>query len=145
MKRCFRALRDRVVVKELPLDEKTLSGRIFVPERARDIPMRGTVMAVGEGRFTESGHNIPVGVEIGETVYYGKYSGTEIQLAGSIVKVLRTDELVGVDFEAEEVPAGAWHVEVPTDEEDESCAEVVGVSAEDIQRIAGLQDEAVSA
>jgi len=115
MKRCFRAQRDRVVVKELPLDEKTLSGRIIVPERARDIPMRGVVLAVGEGRFTESGHNVPVGVEIGETVYYSKYSGTEIQLEGTIAKVLRADEVVGVYFEAEEVPAGAWHVELPVE------------------------------
>lgn len=72
----LKPLADRVLVQPAEAEEKTASG-IFIPDTAKEKPMRGTVVAVGPGKKDE-----PTTVKVGDTVLYGKYSGTEIQVEG---------------------------------------------------------------
>ena len=72
----FRPLHDRVVVRRLAAEEKTAGG-IIIPDTAKEKPQRGTVVAAGPGKKDE-----PVTVKVGDTVLYGKYAGTEIQIEG---------------------------------------------------------------
>ena len=74
----IKPLGDRVVVKPQPAEEKTASG-LFIPDTAKEKPQKGTIVAVGPGRV-ENGNKIEMTVKEGDTVLYGKYSGTEIEL-----------------------------------------------------------------
>lgn len=86
-------LDDRVVVK--PLDaEETTAGGIVLPDAAREKPQRGTVTAVGPGRLLESGERCSVSVAVGDEVLFGKYGGTEIEVDGVEVKILRESDIL---------------------------------------------------
>lgn len=87
-------LGDRVVVKPQPAEEKTASG-LFIPDTAKEKPQKGTVLAVGPGRV-ENGTKIDMTVKAGDTVLYGKYSGTEIELDGDDVLIMRETDILGV-------------------------------------------------
>ena len=90
----IKPLGDRVVVK--PQDaEETTAGGLFIPDTAKEKPMRGTVVAVGPGK-TENGTHVEMTVAEGDTVLYGKYAGTEIQLAGDDVLIMRESDILGV-------------------------------------------------
>jgi len=86
----IRPLADRVVVKPAAAEEKTASG-IIIPDTAKEKPQRGTVVAVGPGKTDE-----PMTVSEGDTVLYGKYSGTEITLDGDDVLIMRESDILGI-------------------------------------------------
>ena len=85
---------DRVVVRPEAAEEKTSSG-LFIPDTAQERPQRGTVLFVGPGQ-TENGNHVEMTVKAGDTVLYGKYSGTEIDLDGEDVLIMRESDILGV-------------------------------------------------
>jgi chaperonin GroES len=86
-------LDDRVVVE--PVDaEETTAGGIVLPDAAQEKPQRGKVVAVGPGRLLESGERASVAVEIGDEVLFGKYGGTDIEVEGVEVKILRESDIL---------------------------------------------------
>lgn len=91
----FRPLHDRVVVEPLDQDEKTAGG-IIVPDTAQEKPMRGKVLVAGPGARGEDGKLLPLEVKKGDTVLYGKYSGTEVRIDGKDVLIMRESDVMGV-------------------------------------------------
>lgn len=89
----IRPLEDRVVVEPLEAEEKTAGG-IYIPEAAKQKPQRGTILAVGPGRRTESGELIPVSVAAGDVVVYGRYAGNDVEVDGRGLKVMRESDLL---------------------------------------------------
>ena len=89
-------LADRVVVK--PLDEgEQRRGTLYIPDTAKEKPQRGEVVAAGPGRYDDKGaKRVPMEVKVGDTVLYGKYSGTEITLDGVQVLILRESDVLAV-------------------------------------------------
>jgi chaperonin GroES len=83
-------LHDRVIVKPAPAEEKTSSG-LFIPDTAKEKPQRGTVVAAGPGKKDE-----PVTVKEGDTVLYGKYAGTEIQVDGNDYLIMRESDILAI-------------------------------------------------
>ena len=89
----LRPLDDRVVVE--PVDaEETTAGGIVLPDAAQEKPQKGTVISVGPGRLLDSGQRSEVGVTAGDTVIFGKYGGTEIEVEGKEVKILRESDIL---------------------------------------------------
>ena len=86
-------LDDRVVVKPLEADEMTAGG-IVLPDTAKEKPPRGKVLAVGPGRLLDSGERCKVSVVIGDEVLFGKYGGTDIEVDGDDVKILRESDIL---------------------------------------------------
>jgi chaperonin GroES len=91
----IKPLEDRVLVKPIEAESKTASG-IFLPESAKEKPVRGEVIAIGPGKRLENGKRAEMSVRKGDTVVYGKYAGTEVELKGDKVLILREEELLGV-------------------------------------------------
>lgn len=91
----IRPLDDRLVVKPLEAETKTASG-IFLPESAKEKPTQGKVLAVGPGKLNDEGQRITLSVKKNDTVLYGKYSGSEIEVDGEKVVILRESELLGI-------------------------------------------------
>jgi len=87
-------LGDRVVVKPEPAEEKTASG-LFIPDTAKEKPQRGEVVSVGPGRV-ENGTMIDMSVTAGDTVLYGKYSGTEVTINDEELLIMRESDILGV-------------------------------------------------
>ncbi len=85
---------DRVVVRPEAAEEKTSSG-LFIPDTAQEKPQRGTVLFVGPGQI-ENGKHVEMTVKAGDSVLYGKYSGTEIALDGEDVLIMRESDILGV-------------------------------------------------
>lgn len=90
----IKPLGDRVVVKPQPAEEKTASG-LFIPDTAKEKPQKGTIVAVGPGRV-ENGNKIDMTVKEGDTVLYGKYSGTEIELDSNDLLIMRETDILGI-------------------------------------------------
>lgn len=88
-------LHDRIVVEAAVKEEKTAGG-LYLPDAAQEKPQRGTVVAVGPGKRLDSGQLAPVDVQVGETVLYGKYGGTEVSVDGKDYVILRADDVLGV-------------------------------------------------
>ncbi|MEY4185313.1 MAG: hypothetical protein RIT02_347 [Planctomycetota bacterium] len=86
-------LDDRVVVKPHEAEETTAGG-IVLPDAAREKQQRGTVIAVGPGRLLDSGLRAAVSVKVGDEVLFGKYGGTEIEIDGEDVKILRESDIL---------------------------------------------------
>jgi len=91
----LRPLQDRVIVKQTEAEEKTKSG-IYLPDAAKEKPTRGKVVSVGPGRLDDKGKPMEIPVRVGDTVYYGKYSGTEVEVDGQKFVILRETDLLGV-------------------------------------------------
>ena len=91
----LRPLQDRVIVKQTEAEEKTKSG-IYLPDAAKERPTRGKVVSVGPGRLDDKGKAMEIPVRVGDTVYYGKYSGTEIEVEGQKFVILRESDLLCV-------------------------------------------------
>ena len=91
----IRPLQDRLVVKRLAEEEKTKGG-IIIPDSAKEKPIEGEVIAVGNGKFTEEGKQRPLDVKTGDRVLFGKYSGNEIKIDGVDHLILREDDILGV-------------------------------------------------
>jgi chaperonin GroES len=86
-------LDDRVVVKPLEAEEMTAGG-IVLPDTAKEKPQRGKVLAVGPGRLLDSGERCKVSVVVGDEVLFGKYGGTDIEVDGDDVKILRESDIL---------------------------------------------------
>lgn len=91
----FRPLHDRVVVKRIESDEKTAGG-IIIPDTAKEKPQTGEVVSVGPGGRDESGKLIPIDVKKGDTVLFGKWSGTEVKIDGVEYLIMKESDIMGV-------------------------------------------------
>ena len=92
----LKPLDDRIVVKPNEAETQTASG-LVIPDTAKEKPQQGTVLAVGPGKRAESsGEVIPVGIEVGQTVLYSKYGGTEVTVAGEEVLVLNARDVLAI-------------------------------------------------
>lgn len=90
----IKPLGDRVVVEPEEAEDKTESG-LYIPDTAKEKPQRGTIVSVGPGRV-EDGKKIDMSVGEGDTVLYGKYSGTEISLGGKDLLIMRESDILGI-------------------------------------------------
>jgi len=91
----FRPLHDRVAVEPIEQEEKS-SGGVIIPDTAKEKPMQGKVLAVGDGAKGDDGKKVPLDVKEGDTVLYGKWAGTEISIEGQTVLVMRESDVMGV-------------------------------------------------
>ena len=91
----IRPLHDRVIVQRLEEGEQKIGG-IIIPDTAKEKPQQGRVIAVGKGRINDKGDVFPLDVKEGDTVLFGKYSGSEIKLDGREYLIIREDEVLGV-------------------------------------------------
>lgn len=91
----IRPLHDRVVVRRLE-EERTTAGGIVIPDSATEKPMRGEIIAVGAGKVLDNGDVRALAVKVGDTVLFGKYSGTEVKIDGKELVVMREDDIMGV-------------------------------------------------
>ncbi len=90
----FKPSADRILVKPAAAEEKTASG-LFIPDTAKEKPQRGEIVAVGPGKVAENGQVIAPQVKVGDSVLYGKYSGTEIQLDGADYLIMKESDVFG--------------------------------------------------
>ena len=90
-----RPLHDRILVKRLEEESKT-SGGLFIPDTAKEKPIRAQVVAVGNGKVLEDGTVRKLDVKAGDRVLFGKYSGTEVKIDGEEHLILREDDILGV-------------------------------------------------
>ncbi len=90
----FRPLHDRVVVKRIDEEEKTAGG-IIIPDTAKEKPMQGKVIAVGPGKRSDSGEVSPLDVKAGDTVIFGKWSGTEVTIDGQDLLIMNERDIMG--------------------------------------------------
>jgi len=91
----FRPLDDRLLIEPHEADEKTTGG-IILPDTAKEKPQRGTIIARGPGKLLDSGARGEMSVRPGDVVYYGKYSGTEIEIDGDTYVIVRENDLLAV-------------------------------------------------
>ena len=91
----FRPLHDRVVVERVESEQKTAGG-IIIPDTAQEKPMQGNVIAVGAGARDESGKIQPLDVKAGDTVLFGKWSGTEVKIDGQEYLIMKESDIMGV-------------------------------------------------
>jgi chaperonin GroES len=91
----IRPLHDRVIVKRLE-EDKTSPGGIVIPDSAAEKPIRGEVVAVGNGKVLENGQVRMLDLKVGEKVLFGKYSGTEVKVDGVEYLVMREDDIMAV-------------------------------------------------
>ena len=92
----LKPLNDRVIVSPLEADEKTAGG-VIIPDTAKEKPNKGKVIGVGPGKTLEDGKRVGLAVKAGDVVYYGKYSGTEVKVSGVEYKILREEDILGVE------------------------------------------------
>lgn len=88
-------LHDRVLVKRIE-DEPARRGGIIIPDSAKEKPQRGKVIAVGKGRVSDAGKKTPLDVKAGDLVLFGKYSGSEIQLNGEELLIMKEEDVLGI-------------------------------------------------
>ena len=91
----FRPLHDRVLVRRIQEDEKTAGG-IIIPDTAKEKPMEGEIIAVGEGNRDETGNRIALDVKEGDRVLFGKWSGTEVTVAGEELIIMKESDILGI-------------------------------------------------
>ena len=89
----LRPLDERVVVEPVEAEETTAGG-IVLPDTAKEKPQRGTVLAVGPGRLLDSGERGELSVQVGDEVIYGKYAGSDVEVDGREVKILRESDIL---------------------------------------------------
>lgn len=91
----FRPLHDRILVERVESEEVTAGG-IILPDTAREKPQQGKVIAVGPGKKAEDGKLIPMDVKAGDTILFGKYSGSDIKMEGQEYLIMREDDVLGI-------------------------------------------------
>ena len=91
----IKPLADRVIVKPQPAEEKSKGG-IILPDTVQEKPIEGTIIAVGPGRVTEDGKEVPMNVKSGDKILYGKYSGTEVSIEGEDYLIMRESDIYGI-------------------------------------------------
>ena len=95
----FRPLHDRVVVKRIEAEDKTTGG-IIIPDTAKEKPSQGEIVAVGPGGRDEAGRVIPIDLEVGDRVLFGKWSGTEVKIDDAELLIMKESDIMGVVIEA---------------------------------------------
>ncbi|MGY6708578.1 MAG: co-chaperone GroES [Rhizobiaceae bacterium] len=95
----FRPLHDRVLIRRVEAEEKTAGG-IIIPDTAKEKPQEGEVVAVGPGARDETGKLVPLDVQVGDRILFGKWSGTEVRLDGEELLIMKESDIMGV-IEAE--------------------------------------------
>ena len=88
-------LSDRVLVRPLDAEEKTAGG-LYIPDNAKEKPQKGEIVAVGPGKIAESGAKLEMTLKAGDKVLYGKYSGTEVTVAGEEFLIMRESDVLAV-------------------------------------------------
>lgn len=91
----IKPLDDRIVVEQHEAEERTAGG-IVLPDNAKEKPTRGKVLAVGPGKLLDSGNRGPLSVRVGDDVFYGKYSGTEVTVTGKKYTVIRESDVLAI-------------------------------------------------
>ena len=91
----IRPLYDRIVVKRIEQQEQ-LQGGLHIPDSAKEKPQEGEVVAVGKGKRLEDGKVVPLDIQVGDRILFGKYSGSDIKLDGDEFLIMREDEVLGV-------------------------------------------------
>ena len=91
----IRPLYDRIVVKRIE-EQETVQGGIIIPDTAKEKPQEGEVVAVGKGKRMEDGKVVPLDVQVGDRILFGKYSGSDIKLDGNEYLIMREDEVLGI-------------------------------------------------
>lgn len=100
----IRPLHDRVLVKRIEAEEKTAGG-IIIPDSAKEKPQQGEVLAVGSGARDESGKLVPLDVKVGDTIMFGKWSGTEVKVDGQELLIMKESDIMGVVEDAKKAKA----------------------------------------
>ncbi len=95
MTKSIRPLNDRVLLQRLEAQEKTAGG-ILIPDNAKEKPVEGRVVSVGEGRVMEDGKRRPLEVKAGDRILFGKWSGTEVKVDGNEYLLVKEDEILAV-------------------------------------------------
>ena len=91
----IRPLHDRLIVKRLEEEEKTKGG-IIIPDTAKEKPIEGRVIAVGDGKAKEDGTKIPMGIKKGDRVLFAKYAGTEVKIDGEEHLMMKEDDILAI-------------------------------------------------
>ena len=91
----IRPLQDRVIIKRVEEEEKTKGG-IIIPDTAKEKPIEGEVIAVGDGKVNERGELVKLTVKVGDLILFGKYGGTEIKINDEEHLIMREDEILGI-------------------------------------------------
>ena len=102
----FTPLHDRVLVRRVEEEQKSKGG-IIIPDTAKEKPMQGEVIAVGPGGRDDTGKTIPMGVEVGQRILFGKWSGTEVKLDGEELLIMKESDIMGVLEEGAALKAAA--------------------------------------
>ena len=92
----IRPLHDRIVVKRIEDKNETLQNGLYIPDSAKEKPQEAEVVAVGKGKRTEDGKIIPLDVQVGDRILFGKYSGSDIKINGNEYLIMREDEVLGI-------------------------------------------------
>ncbi len=91
----FTPLHDRVLVKRVDQEEKTAGG-IIIPDTAKEKPIEGEVLAVGQGARDDKGSLQPLGVKVGDRILFGKWSGTEVKVDGKDLLIMKESDILGI-------------------------------------------------
>jgi chaperonin GroES len=92
----IRPLYDRLVVKRVESETEKTHGGLYIPDSAKEKPQEGEVVSVGKGKRLEDGKVVPLDVQAGDRILFGKYSGSEIKLDGEEYMIMREDEVLGI-------------------------------------------------
>jgi chaperonin GroES len=102
----FRPLHDRVLVRRVEEEEKTAGG-IIIPDTAKEKPMEGEVIAVGQGARNEKGEIVALDVKAGDRILFGKWSGTEVKIDGEDLLIMKESDILGIIENAGKVKKAA--------------------------------------
>jgi chaperonin GroES len=91
----IRPLYDRIVVKRIE-EQEVMQGGLYIPDTAKEKPQQGEVVAAGKGKRLEDGKLVPLDVQVGDRILFGKYSGSDIKIDGDEYLIMREDEVLGV-------------------------------------------------
>lgn len=91
----IRPLYDRIVVKRVE-EQEVMQGGLYIPDTAKEKPQEGEVVAVGKGKRLEDGKLVPLDVQVGDRILFGKYSGSDIKIDGTEYLIMREDEVLGI-------------------------------------------------
>jgi chaperonin GroES len=91
----IRPLYDRIVVKRIE-EQEQMKGGLYIPDSAKEKPQEGEVAAVGKGKRLEDGKLVPLDVQVGDRILFGKYSGNDIKIDGEEYLIMREDEVLGI-------------------------------------------------
>lgn len=91
----LKPLNDRVLVKRLEVEEKTAGG-IYIPDSAKEKPLKGEIVAAGPGKLDDNGERVAMTVKVGDTVLFAKYAGSEVTVDGEETLVMREDDILAI-------------------------------------------------